>query len=226
MTAFFSDPEPEPELSSEDLITKSGIIGRQILKFYRFMKQEPPTNAAGTTSRNSGSYWLRHHKLRHFLASVGLSRLADLLYTYYVGGSLTRQDQLTFARLNGMHERAYRLTGINALACGIPTALSYFLLGEGFELLSAMGSYTELPALIVGHTTFGIGIVSLAVDLFRAADAFLNKRCWAPFGILPLIINLPTYINRFKPAYFRKPLPALDVPDITTAKRVRVRIDS
>jgi hypothetical protein len=52
-----------------------------------------------------------------------------------------------------------------------------------------------LPALLAGNTTFGIGIISLTVDLFRAVDAFLNKHGQAPFGIMPLII-LPTYLSQ------------------------------
>jgi len=52
-----------------------------------------------------------------------------------------------------------------------------------------------LPALLAGNTTFGIGIISLTVDLFRKVDAFLNKHGQAPFGIMPLII-LPTYLSQ------------------------------
>jgi hypothetical protein len=216
-------PEQKPEFSVDDLIAESGFIGRQILNFYRFMTYEPPADAAGRDVKGLCSLWRHQTELRRFLTAAGLSRLADLLYTYYVGGSLTRQDQLTFARLNGMQERAYRLTGINALACGIPTALGYFLLGEGFTLLSGLGSYAEWPALITGNTTFVIGIISLAVDLFRAADAFLYKRCWAPFGIMPLIINLPTYFSQLTETYRRQELRVNSVSGISPTKRIRIR---
>jgi hypothetical protein len=73
--------------------------------------------------------------------------------------------------------------------------LCYFLAGEGFNLLSRLHSYTELPALLASHTSLWIGIVSLAVDMFRAVDSFWNRRCWAPFGMLPFAINLPTYLK-------------------------------
>jgi len=183
---------PPPELPVERLIARSGIIGRQILKLYRFMREgENSYEGSGV-----GAVWLRQQRLRQSLKTAGISKLADLLYTYYLGGSLTRQDQITFAKIQGMDERAYFLTGVNALACGIPTALSYFLAGEGFTLLSKVNSYAELPALLAGHTSLGIGVASLVVDLFRAVDSFLNKRCWAPLGIFPLLINMPTYFNR------------------------------
>jgi hypothetical protein len=176
----------------EQLIARSGIISRQILKLYRFMRQSGSTE---TASHGVGNLWLRQDKVRRTLSGIGISKLADLLYTYYLGGSLTRQDQLTFARIHGLANRAYLLTGVNALACGIPTAMTYFLVGEGFSLLSRLHSYTELPALLVSHTSLWIGVVSLAVDLFRAVDSFWHRRCWAPFGILPFAINLPTYLK-------------------------------
>ena len=176
----------------DQLIARSGIISRQILKLYRFMRETGSTQVA---PHRMGRLWSREEQIRRFLAAVGISKLADLLYTYYLGGSLTRQDQLTFARIHGMAERAYLLTGVNALACGIPTAMCYFLAGEGFSLLSRLHSYTELPALLASHTSLWIGMVSLAVDLFRAVDSFWHRRCWAPFGMLPFAINLPTYLK-------------------------------
>ena len=178
---------------AELLIAKSGFIGRRILQLYRFMRQEPSCRQPEAGLKG---YWLRQQKLRRLLSAAGISYLADFLYTFYVGGSLTGQDQLTFARLQGSPERAHRLTAVNALAFGIPTALFYFVAGEGFHLLSSVHSYAELPALIFGHTVLASGLLSLCVDLFRAADALINKRCWAPFGLFPFIINIPTYLNR------------------------------
>ncbi|MFH1103010.1 MAG: hypothetical protein V1714_04500 [Pseudomonadota bacterium] len=180
------------DIMVDGLISRSGIISRQILKFYRFMRK---SGSEEIPAHGVGAIWLRQHKIRRFLSAIGISKLADLLYTYYLGGSLTRQDQLTFARIHGWENRAYLLTGINALACGIPTAALYFLIGEGFQILSRVNSYTELPAILVSHTSLGIGTISLGVDLFRAADAFWHKRCWAPFGFLPFFINLPTYLK-------------------------------
>jgi hypothetical protein len=186
------DSSAQNDATVDQLIARSGIISRQILKLYRFMRQTGSTQVA---SHRMGRLWSREEQIRRFLAAVGISKLADLLYTYYLGGSLTRQDQLTFARIHGMAEQAYLLTGVNALACGIPTALCYFLAGEGFSLLSRLHSYTELPALLASHTSLWIGMVSLAVDGFRAVDSFWHRRCWAPFGMLPFAINLPTYLK-------------------------------
>ncbi len=192
VTAAVMDGRPQHDVTVDQLISRSGIISRQILKLYRFMRESATRE---TASHSVGELWLRQEKIRRFLSGIGISKVADVLYTYYLGGSLTRQDQLTFARIHGMADRAYLLTGVNALACGIPTALSYFLVGEGFGLLSRLHSYTELPALLASHTSLWIGMVSLAVDLFRAVDAFWHKRCWPPFGMLPFAINLPTYLK-------------------------------
>jgi len=174
------------------LIARTGIISRQILKFYRYMRKTGSgTNPSSRTSR------MRHIQLKihRFLSFFRINTLADILYTYYLGGSLTGRDQYTFARIHEMEHRAYLLTGVNALIFGIPTAALYFLAGEGFQILSRAHSLTELPALFAGNASLGIGAVSLAVDLFRAVDAFWKKRCWAPFGVLPFIINLPTYMK-------------------------------
>ncbi|MBW1954214.1 MAG: hypothetical protein JRI76_06370 [Deltaproteobacteria bacterium] len=43
--------------------------------------------------------------------------------------------------------------------------------------------------------SLGIGVASLAVDLFRAVDAFWKKRCWTSFGVLSFIIDLPNYMK-------------------------------
>lgn len=186
------DSSARHDATVDQLIARSGIISRQILKLYRFMRE---TGSTQVVSHRMGRLWSREKQIRRFLSAVGISKLADLLYTYYLGGSLTRQDQLTFARIHGMADRAYLLTGVNALACGIPTALCYFLVGEGFSLLSRLHSYTQLPALLISHTSLWIGMVSLAVDMFRAVDSFWHRRCWAPFGMLPFAINLPTYLK-------------------------------
>ncbi len=193
----------------EGLIARSGIISRQILKFYRFMRASGP----GKNPAPEASVTQRvHYKLRRSLSAVKINVLADLLYTYYLGGSLTRQDQITFAKIHGMQSRAYFLTAFNALFCGIPTAAVYFLVGEGFQILSRVHSVTELPALLAGNVSLGLGAVSLAVDLFRAVDAFVNKRCWAPFGLLPAVINFPTYlkigIKKIKAGRSAKPVKA------------------
>jgi len=189
----------EDSTAIDALIAKSGIINRQILKFYRYMRS---SGSRKVPSSNASRLERMHPIVRRFLAAIRINTLADLLYTYYLGGSLTRQDQLTFAKIHGMEHRAYLLTGFNALCCGIPTAAMYFLVGEGFQILSRVHSLTELPALFVGNTSFGIGGISLVVDLFRMFDAFWNKRCWAPFGFLPAFINFPTYLkigwNRIK----------------------------
>jgi len=186
------DSSAQHDATVDQLIARSGIISRQILKLYRFMRE---TGSRQVAARRMGGLWRREAQIRRVLSAVGITKLADLLYTYYLGGSLTRQDQLTFARIHGMADRAYLLTGVNALACGIPTALCYFLVGEGFSLLSRLHSYTQLPALLISHTSLWIGMVSLAVDMFRAVDSFWHRRCWAPFGMLPFAINLPTYLK-------------------------------
>jgi hypothetical protein len=175
------------------LIAHTGIISQQILKFYRYMR----ISGCDTSLPPHAPRIQRvHRRIRRLLSHFYINTLADFLYTYYLGGSLTRRDQYTFARIHEMEDRAHRLTGINALFFGIPTAALYFLAGEGFQILSRANAFTEWPALLAGNTSLAIGAVSLAVDLFRVLDAFLKKRCWAPFGVLPFVINLPTYMKR------------------------------
>jgi hypothetical protein len=176
------------------LIARSGIVGRQILKLCRFIHREDHDKFDRATGLEE--FWLRQRWLRRLLEVRGVSRLLNVFYTYYIGGSLTRSDQVTFAKLHGMGGNAYRLTLFNAIFCGIPCALGYFVLGEGFSLLKGVHSYAELPSLLAQHTSLGVGLTSLSVDLFRAVDSFWHRRCWAPFGFLPLAINIPTYFKR------------------------------
>jgi len=192
------------ELSLDYLIARSGFIGRLILNLYRFMREGE--EACLPADCGVKSLWLRRQRLRRFLAVSGISRLVDILYTYWIGGSLTRSDQLTFARLHGLEGRAHILTLGNALGCGIPCGLGYLVLGHGFDFLAGLNSYAELVSLLAKHTSVGIGLVSLLVDAFRAIDALWHRRCWAPFGFLPLLINLPTYLKRFAQAVSAGPV--------------------
>jgi len=181
------------EKSIDYLIGRSGIVGRQILKLARwllFVQPVPQKRRQGLAG-----FWqiqIRHNRRR---IVRGLSRAVMVFYTYYIGGSLTRSDQKTFAKLNGMDGKAYRLTLYNALFCGLPCAAGYFLLGEGFSLLSGIHSLAELPSLIARRTSLALGLLSLAVDIFRMIDAAWHRRCWAPLGVFPMIINLPTYLK-------------------------------
>jgi len=188
------------EQTYDYLIAHSGIIGRQILRLAKGMLAN--NGAPQRKKQGLAGFW--QQKVRHSrrMAVRLLSQLVIAFYTYYIGGSLTRQDQETFARLKGLNGNAYRLTLYNALFCGLPTAAGYFLLGEGFGLLKGLHSLAELPSLIAHRTSFGIGLASLMIDLFRLVDAAWNKRCWAPLGIFPVVINLPTYIKRLV-AYVR-----------------------
>jgi hypothetical protein len=173
------------------LIRNSGLLSRQILKLARRLYL---LQAAGAGRRNSSAM-----RSIHWLSTAIL-----FVFTYYVGGSLTRSDQHTLARLRGMRSGgAYRLTLFNAIFFGIPCAFNYFLLGEGFRLLSTVNGLVELPALLTKNLLFSIGLISLIVDLFRMTDAAWRHRCWAPFGLMPFVINFPTYLKIAHRRYIR-----------------------
>ena len=180
--------------ASELHIEDSGVIGRQIIRLYRFMHAAHRTSEgrARDAAASSGS---PAGKLRHILDRAGISRTVDFLYTYGIGGALTRQDQLIFARFHAMHDRAYRLTLLNSVFFGIPSACAYFAAGEGFELLSSASSVAQIPSLAAAYTSFAMAIVNAAMNLFRMLDSLIHRRCWAPLGTIPILINLPTYLK-------------------------------
>lgn len=190
-------PQPEPEKNNctdksiDYLIARSGIINRQILNLARWLLAK--NGSSQVSPRGLTGFWQQRIRHNRLLIIRGLSGFFVLFYTYYIGGSLTRSDQLVFAKLNNMDGKAYRLTLYNAFFCGIPCAMGYFLLGEGFYLLKGIHSLAELPSLIAQRTSLGVGILSLAVDIFRMIDSAWHRRCWAPLGLFPLIINLPSY---------------------------------
>jgi hypothetical protein len=179
---------PENEASGL-LFEDSGFLGRHIIGLYQFMHDSGNAGLTGKTWRS---------KLRWLLDGAGISALVDFLYTYGIGGSLTRQDQLIFARFHAMENQAYRLTLLNSVIFGIPSVGLYFAAGEGFELLSRLNSVAEIPSLVAAQASFGLGIINAAVHLFRIFDSLLHRRCWAPFGAVPLFINLPTYLKTAK----------------------------
>jgi hypothetical protein len=186
------------------LIARSGIVGRQILKLARGMLAG--NGVAADQTRGLAGFWQKKIRHNRLIIIRGFSHLVITFYAYYIGGSLTRRDQQTFARLSGMNGNAYKLTLYNAVFCGIPCAVGYFLLGEGFGLLRGVHSLAEIPSLIAQHTSLALGLLSLAVDIFRMIDSFFNRRCWAPLGIFPMIINLPTYLKQIA-AYIRSGTP-------------------
>jgi hypothetical protein len=179
---------PENEASGL-LFENTGFLGRHIIGLYRFMHDSGQSDPAGGTWR-----W----RLRRILDRAGISALADFLYTYGIGGSLTRQDQLIFARFHSMENQAYRLTLVNSMAFGVPSVGLYFAAGEGFELLSRLNSVAEIPSIAAAQVSFGLGIINAAVHFFRIFDSLVHRRCWAPFGAVPLFINLPTYLKAAK----------------------------
>jgi len=183
--------------AAELLIEDSGFIGRQIIRLYRFMHQahRPPEGPGCDPAAFLGS---PAAKIRYLLDRTGISRAVDFLYTYGIGGALTRQDQLIFARFHAMQERAYRLTLLNSVFFGIPSACAYFAAGEGFELLSTAFSAAQIPSLAAAYTSFAMGVANAAMNLFRMLDSLLHRRCWAPFGTIPLVINLPTYLKNLR----------------------------
>jgi hypothetical protein len=182
---------------SELHIGDSGFIGRQIIRLYRFMHHArqtpdgPARDAVGASGSPAG-------RIRHIIDRAGISRAVDFLYTYGIGGSLTRQDQLIFARYHAMPDRAYRLTLLNAVFFGMPSACAYFAAGEGFELLSRASTMIQAPSLAAAYTSFGIAVVNASIHVFRILDSLLHRRCWAPLGTIPLVINLPTYLKTAK----------------------------
>lgn len=182
------------EKSIDYLISRSGIVGRQILKLARWMLAN--NSAPEEHPQGLSGFWQQQIRHNRLLIIRALSGFMVAFYTYYIGGSLTRSDQQTFAKLNGLDGKAYRLTLYNAFFCGIPSAMGYFLLGEGFSLLKGIHSLAELPSLIAQQTSLAMGILSLAVDIFRMIDSAWHHRCWAPLGVFPFIINLPTYMKR------------------------------
>lgn len=174
------------------LIARSGFIGRQILKIAGGLYRLQVRLRCSETDVDG-----RLGRVPHLLPVLRrMETLALLAFTYYVGGSLTRGDQQALARLTGMGiAQAHRLTLFNALLFGIPTALGYFVVGEGAHWVGDLHSLAVIPSWVFGNASRLIGAVSLGVDLFRAADAALNRRCWAPFGTFPVLINLPTYVK-------------------------------
>ncbi|MEJ2169633.1 MAG: hypothetical protein P8X90_29360 [Desulfobacterales bacterium] len=57
----------------DQLIARSGIISRQILKLYRFMRA---TGSMQVVSHRMGRLWSRQERIRRFLSAVGFKQTA------------------------------------------------------------------------------------------------------------------------------------------------------
>ena len=91
-------------LSFDYLISRSGIIGRQILRLSRFINEKDESKF--DRPKGIRGFFIRQGWIRSILGVRTVSRILNAFYTYYVGGSLTRSDQLTFAKLHGIKDKA------------------------------------------------------------------------------------------------------------------------
>ncbi len=189
-------PERASDLSGEqqefldELIARSGIINRVIMRFYRNIDIRGLERWYAHIQRLRGRrIWRR----RLNLLSYWPIRVVERISAVYIGGSLTAQEQYTFSRICKI--RDYKLSRYNATIFGALTGITFFGSGKFTSWLSDFGTIFDVPLDVTAFFLYSFGVASVAVDIFRAIDSFARRKPHMPLGFFPLAINSTTFLK-------------------------------
>ncbi len=179
----------EERLFIENLIERSGLINRVIMRFYLGIDTRGLDRWQAYICRLSGRKRLLN------LISYWPVRALERISAVYFGGSLTAGEQLTFGRIAGI--KAYRLSRYNAAFFGSIAGVLFFSSGDLTLWLSTMANVLDTPLSMTSMLLYTMGTVSVGVDCWRLIDSFARRRAHMPFGFMPLAINSTTLIKQW-----------------------------
>jgi hypothetical protein len=179
----------EERLFIENLIERSGLINRAIMRFYLGIDTRGLDRWQAYICRLSGRKRLLN------LISYWPLRALERVSAVYFGGSLTSSEQLTFGRIAGIE--AYLLSRYNAAFFGSTAGVLFFCSGNFTLWLSTMANVLDTPLSLTSVLLYTMGVVSVGVDCWRLIDSFARRRAHMPFGFFPLLINSTTIIKQW-----------------------------
>ena len=186
-----SGPGNEQKEFLDYLISRSGIINRLIMRFYRSI------DIQGLERWYAHIQYLKGRRpwaWRLELLSYWPIRAIERMSAVFIGGSLTAAEQFTFGRICKIKD--YELTRYNSIFYGSLTGIAFFYSGKFSFWLGSFGTFLDMPFDLTALSLYSIGLVSVLVDIFRAIDSFARRKAHMPFGFFPWFINSTTFIKR------------------------------
>jgi len=175
----------------DNLIARSGVINRVIMRFYRNIDIRGLERWYAHIQRLRGRrIWRRRLNLLSYWPIRAIERISAV----YIGGSLTAGEQGTFGRICGIAD--YKLSRYNSIFFGSLAGAMFFGSGKFSSWLGSFGTVFDVPLDLTSLLLYSIGLASVLVDLFRAVDSFARKKPHMPLGLFPLIINSTTFLKR------------------------------
>lgn len=173
----------------DELINRSGLINRAIMRLYLLVDVRGLDRWYAHIQRLRGR---RLHRLELF--SYWPLRVLERLSAIYIGGSLTADEQRTFGLICRMED--YELSRYNALIFGTLAGALFFSSGNFANWLGGFSGIFSGTLSLTSLLLYSIGVLSLAIDIFRVVDSLVRKRAHMPFGVFPLVINSTTFLKR------------------------------
>ncbi len=182
--------EAEQREFLDELIARSGIINRMIMRFYLSIDIRGLERWYVHIQRLKGRrIWRRRLHLLSYWPLRALERSSAV----YIGGSLTAKEQDTFGRICKIAD--YRLSRYNSIIFGTLHGLAFFLSGKFTSWLGSFGTIFDVSMDLTALFLYSFGLVSVAVDIFRAVDSYARKKPHMPLGLFPLVINSTTFLK-------------------------------
>ncbi len=185
-TRLMADDE---RLFVENLIERSGLINRAIMRFYLGIDTRGLDRWRAYIARTSGRKRLLN------LLSYWPVRALERISAVYVGGSLTAMEQRTFGRICRIED--YLLSRYNSVFFGSIAGALFFTSGDFTLWLSTVASLLDTPLSLTSALLYTMGVISVGVDCWRLIDSFARRRAHMPFGFFPLIINSTTLVKQW-----------------------------
>ncbi len=192
--------------SLEKILEQEGLLSYDDNGDYIITDREAAWDKYFEYAENTGfvNKWINNLYRKRLKGKVKMGPVGSFLQAY-IGGSMTRKDQETFAFI--AEKDPWKLTAQNA---GIDIALSpqYYAAVQG---TGWAGSFVidKIPEH-VDEVAYGLTGLVIGINLIRMGMAMKFKKSYAAISPESAIINTPTYFKRLKDKIFRPSDPLHD----------------
>ncbi|MFH1916459.1 MAG: hypothetical protein ABIJ21_04285 [Nanoarchaeota archaeon] len=179
----------------ERRINQTGWFAKQFLKLkIGLNKVEKGYRYTGKDPLKHSYYWTLHKINTHKV----LKAIFTFIYVYNFIGTLTGKDQEIFSSLSEGKYTPRSITIINSVVFGFIMTLYYYSIVILINFISGKaGSFSD--AFLTLSTALKIILLAeLIWDVYRIAYAIATKKGREPIGLMPFLLNAPTYIKRIK----------------------------
>lgn len=193
------DPNNENGKSEEYLkekISHAGYFARQFLKLEHTLFQDRKGVEHNKDSKVKSIYYNLVHKLN---MKSKTKKVFDFIYQYYFIGNLTGYDQELYCKIHNNETTPAKITLVNASLFGTLGIAEDLIKAYGAFSMNGLYHHLNVPGKILGGAVLAYGAVATVRNVQRIyQSAWGDKKGREPYSIVPLIMNMPTYVNRVK----------------------------